>query len=56
MINYNLKQEDQFDFSVFENTGKYNTKVKIAEEDRKAGLKILCKESYAQELYDAMKK
>ena len=56
MINDNLKQEEQFDFSVFENTGKYNTKVKITEEDRKAGLKILCKEPYAQELYDAMKK
>lgn len=56
MINDNLKQEEQFDFSVFENTGKYNTTIKITEEDHKAGLKILCKESYAQDLYNAMKK
>ena len=43
MVNDNLTHETEFDFSVFENTGKYNTKVKITEEDRKAGLKILCK-------------
>ena len=55
MVNDNLTHETEFDFSVFENTGKYNTKVKITEEDRKGGLKILCKEPYAQELYDKMK-
>lgn len=31
---------------------KYNTTVKLTEADRKAGLKIFCKEPYAQELYD----
>lgn len=51
----NLKQESEFDFSIFENTGKYNTKVKMTEKDLKSGARILCKESYAQELYDMLK-
>lgn len=55
MVNDNLQQETEFDFSIFENNGKYNTRVKITEDDRKAGLKILCKEHYAQDLYDKMK-
>lgn len=33
---------------------KYNHSVKITEEDKKNGMKILCKENYAQELYDKM--
>lgn len=32
---------------------KYNETVKLTEADRKAGVKIFCKEPYAQELYDA---
>lgn len=32
---------------------KYNETVKMTEADRKAGVKIFCKEPYAQELYDA---
>lgn len=47
-------QPEEFDFSIFEDTGKYNTKIKISESDRKAGVKIFCKEPYAQELYDKM--
>lgn len=31
---------------------KYNTRVKLTEADKKAGVKIFCKEPYAQELYD----
>jgi len=40
---------------IFSNTGKYNTDIKITDADAKAGLKVYCKEPYAQELYDAMK-
>ena len=40
---------------VFAVTGKYNTRVKVTDEDAKAGIKIYCQEPYAQELYDKMK-
>jgi ribosomal protein S1 len=43
-----------FDFTIFQNSGKYNTSVKLTEEDKKNRVKILCKEPYAQELYDMM--
>lgn len=33
---------------------KYNTTVKLTEEDEKAGVRIYCKESYAQDLYNKM--
>lgn len=33
-------------------TGKYNTSVKLTEEDKKQGVKIYCHEPYAQEVYD----
>lgn len=33
-------------------TSKYNTSVVLTPEDKKSNVKILCKESYAQELYD----
>lgn len=34
---------------------KYNTSVKLTEEDQKSNIKIYCQEPYAQELYDKMK-
>jgi len=40
---------------IFANTGKYNTRVKVTDEDAKAGIKIYCQEPYAQALYDKMK-
>lgn len=43
-----------FDFTIFQNSGKYNTSVKLTDEDKKNRVKILCKEPYAQELYDLM--
>ncbi len=43
--------EDLFD----NHLSKYNTGVEVTEEDAKAGIKIYCKEPYAQELYDKMK-
>lgn len=49
------KNNEEFDWSSYENTGRYNNSVKISDEDRKAGRKIMCKEPYAQELYDMMK-
>jgi ribosomal protein S1 len=39
---------------LFKTVGKYNTSVKLTDEDRKSGVKIYCHEPYAQELYDAM--
>lgn len=46
-------KEPEFDWSSYEETGKYNTSVKLTEEDAKFNkVKILCKEPYAQELYD----
>lgn len=43
-----------FDDSIFQNTGKYNTLIKLTEEDTKNRVKVFCKEPYAQALYDAM--
>jgi len=43
-----------FDETIFHNPGKYNTSVKLTEADKKNRVKILCKEPYAQELYDFM--
>jgi ribosomal protein S1 len=40
----------------FKITGKYNTSVKLTDDDKKSGVKIFCHEPYAQELYDAMVK
>lgn len=34
---------------------KYNTSLKLTEEDQKSNIKIYCQEPYAQELYDKMK-
>ena len=35
---------------------KYNSKVKLTESDKKLGTKVLCKEKYAQDLYDLYRK
>jgi ribosomal protein S1 len=43
-----------FNQDIFENVGKYNTSVKLTEEDKKNRVKIYCKEPYAQEMYDAL--
>lgn len=43
-----------FNQNIFENTGKYNTSVKLTEEDKKNRVKIYCKAPYAQEMYDAL--
>ena len=51
----NTKNNDVSTEDLFANNGKYNTRVKISEEDAKAGLRIYCQEPYAQELYDKMK-
>ena len=40
---------------VFKKTGKYNTEIKLTEEDKRARVKIYCHESYAQDLYDRMR-
>jgi ribosomal protein S1 len=40
---------------IFGDDSKYNSNIKITDADKKAGLKVYCKEPYAQELYDAMK-
>ena len=34
---------------------KFNTSIKLADEDKKSNIKVYCKEYYAQELYDAIK-
>lgn len=46
--------EQQFDEAIFQNTGKYNTEIRLTEADQKSNIKIYCKEGYAQELYDAL--
>jgi predicted RNA-binding protein with RPS1 domain len=48
-----VKPLEDFDWSQYTND-KYNTSIVLTEEDKKARVKILCKEPYAQELYDKM--
>lgn len=43
-----------FDWDSLTNS-KYNNKVKLTDSDKKSGVKILCKEPYAQELYEKYK-
>lgn len=52
--NYGQPLED-FDWDSLTNE-KYNNKVKLSDQDRRDNTKILCKEPYAQELYDMYKK
>jgi len=54
----NVKYEspiEDFDWDSLTND-KYNNKIKLSEADKKEGTRVLCKESYAQELYDMYKK
>ncbi len=45
----------EFDFNLFDlEKSKYNTSVKLTNSDRKAGVKIYCKEAYAQDVYDKL--
>lgn len=44
-----------FDWDAFSG-GKYNNSIAITRADKKSGTKILCKESYAQEVYDLYNK
>lgn len=43
-----------FNQDIFQTIGKYNTSVKLTEEDKKNGVKIYCKEHYAQEMHAAL--
>jgi len=55
MINVNNLQNDNdvdIDLLFSQWTSKYNSSVKLTAADREAGLKIYCKEPYAQALYD----
>ena len=49
----NLTQ-DELETIFFEGGSKYNTSVELNDEDKKNGFKILCKEPYAQEFYNAL--
>jgi ribosomal protein S1 len=40
---------------LFKSYGKYNDSIVLTDEDKKSNVKILCKEPYAQELYDKMR-
>lgn len=44
---------EDFNWDLYSN-GKYNTNVKLTDKDTKEHRKILCNESYAQDLYDKM--
>jgi ribosomal protein S1 len=48
--------EEELNAIFYESTSKYNTSVVLNEDDRKNGVKILCRESYAQDLYDTISK
>ena len=48
-----VKPLEDFDWDQYTNN-KYNDSVILTEEDRKSGVRILCQEPYAQELYDKM--
>lgn len=41
-----------FDWATYGSSGKYNTGIKLSDYDKRAGSRIMCKESYAQELYN----
>lgn len=49
----NQSTRTEFDWDAHDG-GKYNTSVKLTKEDKSAGVRIYCKEPYAQELYDKM--
>lgn len=39
---------------IFQAVGKYNTAIDLTEDDKKAKVKIYCKETYAKEMYDSL--
>ena len=41
-----------FNWDSYDSSTKHNTRIKLTSQDKRAGSKVLCKESYAQELYD----
>jgi ribosomal protein S1 len=45
------KDHSDFDWDAL-GGGKYNTSIVLTEADKKSGTRVLCKESYAQEVYD----
>lgn len=50
----NDQLQNQLDFIFQQSESKYNTSVVLTEDDKKNGVKILCKEPYAQDMYNAM--
>ena len=50
---YNTEPLEDFDWNLHE-THKYNTKIKLTDQDKLDNRKILCNEPYAQDLYDKM--
>ena len=51
-INKNVQEITDFDQLFSQGNSKYNNSIQLTPEDQRAGLKIFCKEPYAQELYD----
>lgn len=50
--NQNSQEVIDFDLLFSQGNSKVNHSIKLTPEDKKAGLRIFCKEPYAQELYD----
>jgi predicted RNA-binding protein with RPS1 domain len=50
--NQNVQEVIDFDLLFSQGNSKVNKSIKLTAADKKAGLKIFCKEPYAQELYD----
>lgn len=42
------------EFDIFQNTGKYNTAIRLIESDKRSNLKVYCQEDYAQDLYNIL--
>jgi hypothetical protein len=50
--NQNAQEVIDFDLLFSQGNSKINHKIKLTPADKKAGVRIFCKEPYAQELYD----
>ena len=50
--NQDVAEVVDYDLLFSQGNSKYNTSIKLSAADQKAGVKIFCKEPYAQELYD----
>jgi ribosomal protein S1 len=46
--------QSTFNWDVFQDTGKFNTSVKLTESDKKHNFKIYCMEPYAQDVYNKL--